>query len=109
MNIQHIEPSKIREATKGSRGSYIDDAFLQKDAPSYNRIMITEELADAMLKTVGWTTKLGYNNTALSQLCSKEYVCVEQAGEGRESGAHREQALFVYIHDFDFWLYAVEY
>jgi len=108
MAIVHIEASKIMEAVKGSRGSYIEDGLgYRKDSPPYSRIMITEALADAMLKTVGWTTKRDYSDTALPLLCNKEYVCVERAGEGRESGMQREQALFVYDHDFTYWLYAV--
>jgi hypothetical protein len=107
-NIKHISPSEIREATKGSRGSYIDDAFIPLAAIDVKRIVITSMLARAMLATVGWTLAgVGCNND-LPAMSNKEYVCVEEAGGGLDRMSRcTDRALFVYLHDFTFYLYSV--
>ena len=97
MAITHIEPRMILEAQVGHRGSYISDALCYKDAPEATRIEITEEMANALLGVVGWTT---YRCSCDGKpwMGNKEYVCV---------AAMHETRLFVYQHDSTWYLYEV--
>lgn len=99
MAITHIEPSRICEAQVGWRGSYINDAFMRKESPRYTRIEISERMADALLRLVGWTTEWDPSEK-LIRLGNKDYVCVQAEDLDRR--------LFVYQHDFNWYLYDVE-
>lgn len=101
MAIGYIEPSRILEAQLGWRGSYINDALIREESPQNTRIEISERMADALLKLVGWTTEWDPSEK-LIRMGNKDYVCVLAGGEL----AHRR--LFVYQHDFSWYLYEVE-
>jgi len=104
MAIPHIESSKILEAPLGARGGYINDAFLRKDAPPYKRIEITEGMAEAILNLVGWNASAGRRMSMNDRpaMSNKDFVCVRTA---EQTGS----ALFVYAHDFTWWLFEVGY
>jgi len=105
MAIQHIEASKLHEATVGARGSYIDDAFRRKDAPECLRIEISEQMAIALLATVKWTVWQSFDpsHEGWPRLANKEYVCIRAIDI---AGPDRRQ--FVYQHDFSWYLYDVK-
>ena len=79
----------------GERYSYINDRLMHSGV-KYVRSEISEELAIVMTKTVGYHAEFGQD------FGNKDYVCV--AGY---SDSLNEKRVFVYKHDFAYWLYIV--